>query len=303
VQIDQENDPASVYNTLSSGGTQHIGFGNGCFGVSNGFAPNVLPSIMEASWIRASQISSGFLVTYAFPIPINFLPLPPLPAPCFNPAIQPCFEASLWYDLINAGADGLIADLDEQPQIWSDTKTQIKSLYSKIVDAAPGSILADLYIATAADNPFHPSNQAYGLRIDTHDLSVVDPGTTDNLTFTLIGQCGQSQVTINSNYQKLFGHGDRNYVTIPSKNLGLLNTLKLTSNGNDTWKPTNIQISSALYGIPYSDNRIVSFDGLGVDQSDPQSMPLGNWGYDILFRAFSAKLSRRSRRVFHFCQT
>jgi hypothetical protein len=189
--------------------------------------------------------------------------------------------------------DGLIADLDEQPQIWSDTKTQINSLYLKIVNAAPGSILADLYIATAADNPFHLKNQAYGLRIDTHDLSggVVDPGTTDNLTFTLIGQCGQSQVTINSNYQKLFGHGDRNYVTIPSKNLGLLNTLKLASDGNDTWKPTNIQISSYLYGIPYSNNAIVNFEGLGVDQSDEQSMPLGNLGFDIGFSAFTAKLN------------
>jgi hypothetical protein len=302
VQIDGENDPANVYNTLSSGGTQHIGFGNGSFGVSIGYAPNVLPSIMEASWIRAGQISSGFVVSYGFPIPIDYPPAYDIAelellvagfplVPCTNPAIQPCLETSLWYDLINAGVDGLIADFDEQPQIWSDTKTQMKSLYSKIVNAAPGSILADLYIATASDNPFHRSNQAYALRIDTHDLSVVDPGTTDNLTFTLIGQCGQSQVTINSNYQKLFGHGDRNYVTIPSKNLGLLNTLKLTSNGNDTWKPTNIQISSALYGIPYSDNRIVSFDGLGVDQGDPQSKPLGNWGYDIGFSAFNAKLN------------
>jgi hypothetical protein len=302
VQIDGENDPANVYNTLSSGGTQHIGFGNGSFGVSIGYAPNVLPSIMEASWIRAGQISSGFVVSYGFPIPIDYPPAYDIAelellvagfplVPCTNPAIQPCLETSLWYDLINAGVDGLIADFDEQPQIWSDTKTQMKSLYSEIVNAAPGSILADLYIATAADNPFHRSTQAYGLRIDTHvrELSELDPGTTDNLTFTLIGQCGQSQVTINSNYPKLFGHGDRNYVTIPSKNLGLLNTLKLSSDGNDTWKPTNIQISSALYGIPYSDNRIVSFEGLGVDKSHPQSKPLGNWGYG--FSAFSAKLN------------
>jgi hypothetical protein len=131
VQIDAENDPANVYNALSSAGAQHIGFGNGAVPVSIGLAPNVLPSIMEAAWVRASQISSGFVVSYAYPIPIGFPPASvilvleafvaefPL-IPCTNPAIQPCFEDLLWYDLINAGVDGLIPDSALEPQIWSD---------------------------------------------------------------------------------------------------------------------------------------------------------------------------------------
>ena len=254
VQIDGENDPAAVYNALPG---SRKGFGNGSLGVSLGLAPHVLPSLMEASWLRASQIKTGFMISYGFPIPAG----------------------GLTSDMITAEVDGLIPDVDIQPQFWPATLLEMRAL-SNSTTTFP--LNKDFYPATASDNPFQIRNQAYGLRIDTHvyDISHLDPGTSDNLTFTLTGTCGVSSVTINSNYQLLFGHGDRNYVTIHSKNLGHLLSLRLSSGGNDTWQPTNIQISSVGFGIPYSDNRSVNFDGQGVDNSDPQSKSLGNWGYD-----------------------
>src|SRR6185436_11288470 len=83
--IDGENDASGVLNTLlthittantnaatNCGGNPvpyNVAFGNGSFGESFGFAPNVLPSIMQASWIRAGQPNIGNVaVGYAYPI-------------------------------------------------------------------------------------------------------------------------------------------------------------------------------------------------------------------------------------------
>jgi hypothetical protein len=258
VQIDGENNPVDVYNALAPTST-NIGYGDGSFGISFGLTPNVLPGMMKASWLRASQIKSGFMVSYAFPIPAGTI------------------SGNLQDAMIAAGVDGLIPDTDEQPQIWSDTLKQIKALTFKI-NSSPYS--RDFYLATAADNPFRIRNQAYGLRIHTRDVALA--GTTSHLTFTLTGTCGTASTTIDANYQNLFGRDDVNYVTIHSKNLGHLTSLRLSSDGDNTWKPDTIYISSVGFGIPYADSRYANFSAAGVDSSNPQSQPLDFWGYDCI---------------------
>jgi hypothetical protein len=269
--IDGENDAAGVLNTLQAhikkandnagancGGNPvpyNIAFGNGSFGESFGFAPNVLPSIMQASWIRAGQPNIGNVaVAYAYPID----------------------GVSRMGDYITAGADGLIPDEDIQPQIWSKTLEHLTAL-ANLVAGRP-----DVYMATVADDPFHQPNEAYGLRVNTADI--LGAGTDALLTFKLTGTCGSASVTIDSSYQKLFERADRNYVTIQSKNLGLLQKLEVSSDGScsaitgATWSPGAVQISSARWGIPYSDNRTVDFGGNDVCTGTSLALTLGDWG-------------------------
>ncbi len=273
IQIDGENDPSIVYNTLRPQ-SPRIGYGNGSFGVSYGAAPNVLPSLMEGSWLRASQVKSGFMISYGFPVPV----LAPATHAfdCSIPILPGCYENNLWADLITAGVDGLIPDYDVQPQIWEGTVTHIKALHDQIIASK------DLYLATAADNPFTTRNQAYGLRINTREADIFhpNPGTDDAITFTLTGTCGSASVIVNADYLKIFKKGQVDYVTIHSKNLGHLTSLALSSHGTDTWRPTFVRISSAPFGIPYADNMLVNFDGQTVDNGSSASVSLGNWGYD-----------------------
>jgi hypothetical protein len=281
IQIDGENDPNAVHNTLSpqfspSGQVPRIGYGDGSIGVSTGSAPNVLPGLMEGAWLRASQIKSGFVISYGFPVPI--LPVGVGFINCSIPLISPgCYQDSLADDLITAGVDGLIPDYDLPLQIWSLTETQIKALHDKVV-ASP-----DLYLATAADNPFKIRNQAYGLRINTReaDISHLDPGTDDAITFTLSGSCGTSSVIVNADYTHVFKSNQVDYVTIHSKNLGHLNTLSMSSHGTDTWRPTFIRVSSAPFGISNDNPILVDFDGQTVDNDGGASLSLGgDRGYD-----------------------
>jgi hypothetical protein len=271
IMIDGENDAAAVLNTLQAhirnananagancGGVPvpvNIAFGNGSFGEAFGLAPNVLPSIMLASWIRAGQPGIGNVaVPYAYSIE----------------------GSSRINAYITAGADGLIADANVQPQLWPLTLQQV-DLLNAIVAIRP-----DVYPATAAENPFRPPNRAYGLRVDTADVS--GAGTDVPLTFKLTGSCGSAQVTIDASYQKLFEQAGRNYVTLQSRNLGVLQKLEISSNGScsfitaETWTAGRVQISSARWGIPYSDDRIVDFGEADVCKDEPAVVNLGSWG-------------------------
>lgn len=268
LMIDGENDASGILNTLQNHITQsnlnaatncsgnpvpyNMGFGNGSAGESLGFAPNVLLSIMQASWIRAGQPGIGNVaIPYAYPIA----------------------GVSRMNAYINAGADGLIPDRDIQPQSWPDTLLSLSVLSDLVTNRS------DVYLATAADDPFHPPNEAYALRVDTADVATA--GTDADLTFKLTGTCGSAQVTIDASYQGLFERGGRNYVTIQSKNLGKLQSLELSSDCSGvapTWTPGTIQVSSARWGIPYSEDRHVDFNVEVCDGTASKS--LDNWGRD-----------------------
>lgn len=269
IQVDAENDPNQIYNFLSDkiniASTNcnqvlphNIGYGNGAIGESSGAAPNILTSIAQASWMRASQ-GKAFAIPYAFPI-------------------QTRFNTDRPNEYITSGADGLIPDDDTPFQDW-DVSILSNSILNDIVTSR-----SDVYVATAADDPFNPPNETYGLRVDTVDA--FGAGTDSYLTFTLTGCNGSSTVTLDAGYQAApsvsrFESGDRDYVTIFSKDLGALKSIKLELHGSSLdapWQPGVIQISSAKYGIPYSDNRTVDFTGTNLKDGQSDTRQLGGWG-------------------------
>ena len=255
VMVDGENDPIKVYNYFAGRGLAgHIAYGNGSLGLRYGAAPGVLPSIQLASWSRAGQPGT-FAIPYAYPVDLH----------------------SDMNAFITAGADGLIPDVD-LPVVPPDlTQAKIAEL-ATLVGARD-----DVYLATAADDPLHPVVDAYALRVKTADVS--GAGTDSNLTFTLTGCDGTSSVTVDSEYQGQFEQNSVNYVTLPSKDLGKLQSITLSSDGsrgvagNQTWHPGNVQISSVGWGIPYTDYRQVDFSSSQtVDAGSPQTGATGAWG-------------------------
>jgi len=258
VMIDGENNPVTIVNyfldaiyAINATRTSdfvpyNIGFGNGSIGESFGLAPNVLLSMDQASWIRVGQ-GISFAIPYAFPIE----------------------GIARMNEYIVAGVDGLIPDVDAPIVNPTNTRAQIAAL-KLLVDSNP-----DVYVATAADNPFQPSLQGYALRVAT--LNVGGAGTDSRLTFTLKGCGGTASVTYDSSYEGRFEQNNVNYVTIPSKNLGTLQSLTLSKdnagNGPD-WDPGKIEISSARYGIPYSSHISVTFtDTVSDDTPRTKNFP------------------------------
>jgi len=282
VQVDGENDPAAVFNFLLGQGARRIAFGNGTAGLDvpvpfcpqiDCAAPNVVKSIDEAAWIRAGQFwdrnqyifggpGFGIAVPYAYPIPV------------FAPPDIGIFS----YGLINDGADGLIPDGSlNQPQDFSTTVSHIRHLRDFIDNYDQNH-----FVATVEDNPFLVPPESYALRVDTTDDFFHDTGTDDTITFKLTGDCNggtSASISIDGRFYHHMRHDDRMYVVLPSKNLGRLTSLQLFSSGSNDWNPGGIQISSVRWGIPYSDNRFVDFNGDNVNSSSPQGRGLGGWGY------------------------
>jgi hypothetical protein len=270
IMVDADNDPNKIYNFLkgkiatastncNSNLPLNLGYGDGAIGESTGAAPHILTSIAEASWLRASH-GYAFAIPYAFPI-------------------TTVFGTDRVNEYITAGADGLIPDDDFILQDWLTTMSSIFTLGS-VIQSRSG----DVYLATAADDPFNPPNEAYGLRIDT--LDEFGAGTDSDLTFILNGCNGSASVTVDASFQAApfwsrFESGDTDHVTIFSKDIGALQsiTLKLKGSALDApWHPGIIQISSASYGIPYSDNRTVDFSGTVIEDGQPATRNLGGWG-------------------------
>jgi len=270
IMVDADNDPNKIYNFLkgkiatastncNSNLPLNLGYGNGAIGESTGAAPHLLTSIAEASWLRASH-GYAFAIPYAFPI-------------------TTVFGTDRINEYITAGADGLIPDDDFILQDWATTMSSIFTLGSVIQSRSD-----EVYLATAADDPFNPPNEAYGLRIKTLDES--GAGTDSDLTFILNGCNGSASVTVDASFQAApfwsrFESDDTDHVTIFSKDIGALKsiTLKLKGSALDSpWHPGIIQISSASYGIPYSDNRTVDFSGTVIEDGKPATKNLGGWG-------------------------
>jgi len=285
VQVDGENGPdaaGTVFNDFNDEeGIDHIAFGDGGFGVTLGLndpalpfvdslSPGVVPSIDFASWFRAGGFGGfwdfnqylyggygkGFAISYAYPIPIDTPP-------------NIGYVAFAFMDEV----DGLIADSDEQPQILSDTVASIRNLRNYIDNYDP-----DHYVATAADNPFYIPPESYAIQAKT--TSGLFDGTSDTIRFDLTGECGTSTVFVEGDFDHRFHrddptHSADTYITIPSKNLGKLKSLRLSSSGSNTWRVGQIHIASARWGIPYSSNLIVDLGAGDVDSGDTQTADLG----------------------------
>jgi hypothetical protein len=85
---------------------------------------------------------------------------------------------------------------------------------------------SDVRLARREDNPFLTSNETYGLTVRTGD-----DGTDANITFTLHGSLGNATTTVNTFHIGRMEHGDTNLVTIPSADLGALQSITVTNDG------------------------------------------------------------------------
>jgi hypothetical protein len=119
-------------------------------------------------------------------------------------------------EYIRIGVDGAITD---DPKDLHDiaTEPQFASL---------------IRFANRADNPFQPANFGYGLHIRTADKW--QAGTDANLTFTLHGSKGSCFKTINAQLIKRMESDEWNWVTIPSDDIGALEsiTVQRDNHGN-----------------------------------------------------------------------
>lgn len=135
-------------------------------------------------------------------------------------------------EYIRIGVDGAITD-DPQDLRNIAAEPQFASL---------------IRIADRADNPFKPANFAYGLHIKTADKW--QAGTDANLTFTLHGSAGSCSKTINSELIKRMESDDWNWVTIPSDNIGALQsiTVQRDNQGNaPDWYLDRVEVRSARF--------------------------------------------------------
>lgn len=99
--------------------------------------------------------------------------------------------------------------------------------------------------ATRADLAFQPANQNYGLAIHTGDQD--GAGTDARLTFTLTGSAGSAATTVNANYPGRMEAGAWNYVTLPSADLGVLQSITVQRNsqgGASDWFLDKITVES-----------------------------------------------------------
>jgi len=233
MMIDGTQDPVAVYNKLlgkSKNGL--VGYGTGGQGFSSGSFPKVSLSIDLATWIRTSQgLKSS--VPYVFPVPSS----------------GSAAGVDWFQSFMDAGVDGLIPDLDLNPSAPASTQAQIRALKAKVVASS------SYYVATVNDNPFGNGLDGYALRVDTS--SAASAGTDGYVTFTLRGTHGSSSAVFNGRTslgsETRFHSGGRDYLVLPSKDLGKLQDLTIYVSGSvqHSWDVKQIQITSSLYGIAY----------------------------------------------------
>ena len=139
-----------------------------------------------------------------------------------------------------------------------------------VVIAAEDAFAPLIRLATRADNPFHPANFGYGLNIHTSDKWMA--GTDANVTFTLHGSAGSVSKTVDTDLVKRMESDDWNWVTIPSDDLGVLQSISVQrdDSGNaPDWHLDRIEVHSARFG---TDSTAV-FDRW-IDTTSPFTEPL-----------------------------
>jgi PLAT/LH2 domain-containing protein len=109
---------------------------------------------------------------------------------------------------------------------------------------------ASLYrLATRLDNPFIPSNAAYGLTVRTSDIAMA--GTDAGVTLKVTGSLGSSTVTVEGKYNGRVERNSTNYLVLPSPDLGTLETVSVRQNGGGNapdWHLQSVAVESQRYG-------------------------------------------------------
>ena len=163
-------------------------------------------------------------------------------------------EKTRMREFIRTGVDGIITDdVDVLLAITEEDEFQTVIRY-----------------ATRADNPFTPINANYALIIHTGDVHM--GGTDANLTFTLTGTLGTVSKAIDASLDGRMEHGDWNFVTIQSADIG--NLLSITvqrdndGNGPD-WYLDRIIVRSYKFGV----SKVAVFNRW-IDTTSPYKQPL-----------------------------
>jgi hypothetical protein len=211
VQFDAMDDAADPINYFFSQGY----YDNIGYGDGTSFQYGPLTRAMDrAAFLRAS-VGYPKSVTYAFLIDL----------------------AVSMEHFINAGVDGLIVKDGNQGQ-----------LLDIVTNSHP-----ELRLGTREDNPFHPENEAYGIELITGN-----DGTDADIEFTLHGCNGSASITVNAGYiipllynTHRFESGNFDWVTVPSKDIGPLESITIKNLGGNTlnpdWRIAEVRVSSARY--------------------------------------------------------
>lgn len=137
-------------------------------------------------------------------------------------------------EYIRIGVDGVDTD-------------DVSKLRGIIGEPEFGSVIR---LATRQDDPFRPGDFTYGLVIHTSDKWMA--GTDANITFTLTGTNGTASKIVNAKLPYRMERNDWNYVTVPSDDLGTLQsiTVQRDNQGNaPDWHLDSITVQSVRYGV------------------------------------------------------
>ncbi len=208
VQVDADDSPDAVLSYFFGRDYfENIGYGDGT--ATPG--PDLPRAIDRAAFLRAT-IGEPKAVTYVYTVST---------------------ESSM-HSFINAGVDGII--------VTDGSQTELVDI---VTNSHP-----EIRMATRNDNPFQTLKESYGLEIVTSDVQ--DGGTDADLTFTLNGCRGSATITVNSGYINALlnsgrmERGNTDWITIPSADLGQLNSITIQHNGNpdDNWHLQEVRVSS-----------------------------------------------------------
>jgi PLAT/LH2 domain len=157
-------------------------------------------------------------------------------------------------EYIRIGVDGVITD-DPEDLVTITHEAEFTGL---------------IRTAVRADNPFRPANFTYGLHVHTREKWMA--GTDANVTFTITGAAGSATKTVNTKLIKRMESGYWNWVTVPSDDLGQLQsiTVRRDNSGNaPDWFLDVIEVSSARFGV-----RATATFNRWIDSTNPFTEPL-----------------------------
>ena len=176
---------------------------------------------------------------------------------------------------IDAGVDGIIPDRFPPPDTLDPT--YVERLRS-VVDGR-----SDIFLARRDYNPFQSPNEAYALRVRTsNDELLGGEGTNADLTFTITGSLGAASATVNTGYlNPLYNShrmesGNTDWVTIPSKNLGDLESISIHNGGGfeSDWKLQDIVVYSAQWLNPDLSHYYTATLNDWIESDSSKTLPL-----------------------------
>jgi glycerophosphoryl diester phosphodiesterase len=210
--IDGEDSPDDVAAFFGAKGVTRFCYGNGTsFPLSDEGAMVYRIPIERACWMTATRNGPRFVYAWT---------------------VNDVGDQKLY---MRVGVNGIIADPDgisHFPAILK--KSEFASRFRR---------------AVRSDNPFLPPNSAYGLTVRTSDIHMA--GTDANIRFTVTGEHGSSEVSVDTEYNGRMERGSVNFVVLRSPDLGRLHSVSVQrdDSGNaPDWHLGSITVQSYRFG-------------------------------------------------------